>query len=159
MASPRLFSASTNAQFRVAMRSFTDADRDGPRKFLFIRHPHPGASFASFTFSAASSLPAHLAELLAHLGHAGQRLGVLAHVLGDLHRAELRPAHRAEVGVLVPSSGRVSSWIGARGLGIERQVELVFPAELEARLARARRRGLRAPGWPLARSAAWAAIL
>ena len=47
----------------------------------------------------------------------------------------------------------------ARRLGIEREVELVLPAELEARLATARRPSRARPGWPLARSAAWAAIL
>src|SRR5258705_10008209 len=55
-------------------------------------------------------LPAGLLELLGLLAQAlGQRDrlgghpvlgGVLADLLGDLHRAELRPAHRAEVGDL-----------------------------------------------------------
>src|SRR6185436_3383226 len=61
--------------------------------------------------------------------------GVLADFLRDLHRAELRPAHRAEVGEL-GAVGRQRLVVElARGLGIEREVELVLPAELEARLA------------------------
>ena len=48
--------------------------------------------------------------------------------------------------------------IGARRVGIEREVELVLPAELEAGL-RQRIVARAAPGWPLARSAACAAIL
>ncbi len=62
------------------------------------------------------------------------RGGVLAHVLRDLHRAEVRAAHRAEVGELGPlgRQGLVVELAG--GLGIEREVELVLPAELEARL-------------------------
>src|SRR6202521_2193019 len=41
-------------------------------------------------------LAAHLAEFLRHLRHAGflvvERGRIVAHVLGDLHRAEFRPA-------------------------------------------------------------------
>ena len=47
----------------------------------------------------------------------------------------------------------------ARGVGVQTQVELVFPAELEARLAQSASSRERAPGWPLATSAACAAIL
>jgi len=48
---------------------------------------------------------------------------------------------------------------GTRGRSrVEAQVELVFPAEFEAGLAQ-RVVAYCAPGWPLARSAAWAAIL
>src|SRR3989454_6964639 len=54
--------------------------------------------------------------------------GVVADVLGDLHRAEVRPAHRAEVGDL-RALGRQRLVVElARGLGIEREVELVLPA-------------------------------
>src|SRR5712691_6777717 len=35
---------------------------------------------------------------------------VVAHVLRDLHRAEVRTGHGAEVGELAPSAGSVSSW-------------------------------------------------
>jgi hypothetical protein len=46
----------------------------------------------------------------------------------------------------------------ARLVRIEAEVELVVPAELEARLGQRVVADLRA-GWPLARSAAWAASL
>jgi hypothetical protein len=84
--------------------------------------------------------------------------GVVAHVLGDLHRAEVRAAHRAEVRELVRVLGQrlVVELLGL--LRIEAEVELVLPAELEARLGQRVVAHLRA-GWPLARSAAWAAIL
>jgi phytoene/squalene synthetase len=60
--------------------------------------------------------------------------GVLAHVLADLHRAEMRAAHRAEVGGFraVLRQGFVVELAG--GLGIEAEIELVFPAEFEAGL-------------------------
>ena len=81
----------------------------------------------------------------------------LADVLADLHRAELRAAHRAEVGGLGASSGR--SRRGTRAVsGSSAEVELVFPAELEAGAGWRRPSRARA-GWPLARSAAWAASL
>src|SRR5512135_1629621 len=59
---------------------------------------------------------------------------VVAHVLRDLHRAEVGAAHRAEVGELgaVLRQGLVVELAGL--VGIESEVELVFPAELEARL-------------------------
>src|SRR5665213_3788175 len=57
---------------------------------------------------------------------------IVAHVLRDLHRAEVRSAHRAEVRAL-GRRGRQRLVVElARGVGIERQVELVFPTELEA---------------------------
>src|SRR5438093_1649605 len=96
-----------------------------------------------------SRLPVDLASgrpelgglLLESLDH-GRRLladttlrRVLADLLRDLHRAELRPAHRAEVGEL-GALGRQRLVVElARGLWIEREVELVLPAKLEARLA------------------------
>jgi hypothetical protein len=85
--------------------------------------------------------------------------GVVAHVLGDLHRAEVRAAHRAEVGDLgrVLRQGLVVEL--ARPLRIQPEVELVLPAELEAGLADSALSRTWAPGRPLARSAAWAAIL
>src|SRR5262249_4093045 len=60
--------------------------------------------------------------------------GVVPHVLGDLHGAEVRAAHRAEVGDLGPRRGQGLVVELARRLGIERQVELILPAELEAGL-------------------------
>ena len=48
--------------------------------------------------------------------------------------------------------------VGLGRVGVQAQVELVLPAEVEARLGQ-RIVAQRAPGWPLATSAAWAAIL
>lgn len=60
---------------------------------------------------------------------------VVAHILGDFHRTEVRAAHRAEVrqfvGVL--GQGLVVELLGF--LRIQTEMELVVPAELEARLA------------------------
>jgi hypothetical protein len=78
--------------------------------------------------------------------------------MADLHRAELRAAHAAEVRRLVGLLGQGGVVEFAGGFGVEAEVELVFPAELEPRAAE-RVVAQRAPGWPLARSAAWAAIL
>ena len=58
--------------------------------------------------------------------------GHLAHVLGDLHRAEVRTAHRAEVRRL---GGRRRQGLVVeltRGDRVHREVELILPAELEA---------------------------
>src|SRR5262245_21170184 len=61
-------------------------------------------------------------------------LDVVAHVLRNLHRAEVRAAHRAEVRHLHRVLGKrlVVEVLG--GVRIEAEVELVVPAELEARL-------------------------
>src|SRR5581483_4660337 len=91
----------------------------------------------------AVNLGALLLELAGLLLHAlGQRRllvhalpgGVVAHVLGDLHRAEVRAAHRAEVGQLgaLLRQRLVVEFLGL--LRIQAEIELVFPAELEARL-------------------------
>src|SRR4051812_5578956 len=61
-------------------------------------------------------------------------LDVIAHVLRDLHRAEMRPAHRAEVGHLGTVLRQRLVMEFFRRVGIEAQVELVLPAEFEARL-------------------------
>ena len=73
-----------------------------------------------------------LLELLRLRGHA---LGHLANLLGDLHRAELGAAHRAEVGDLRAIGRQRLVVILERRIRIERQVELILPPELEARLA------------------------
>src|SRR4051812_1010349 len=92
-------------------------------------------------------LAAHRLELLAHLLHAGlcgirvergllvvaEACRIVAHVLRDLHRAELRTAHRAEVRDLVRFFRQRLVVVLARGVRIETQVELVLPAEVEAR--------------------------
>src|SRR2546426_6436714 len=92
------------------------------------------------TVDLAARLPEFLRLLLEPLherrGLLGDAVagGVLAHVLRDLHRAEVRPAHRAEVRELRPLRGQGLVVELARRLRIEREVELVLPAELEARL-------------------------
>ena len=81
-------------------------------------------------------LAAHLPEFLRHLRHAlffvVQSSGVVAHVLRDLHRAEVRPAHRAEVRDLHAVLGQRLVVIFACGVGIEPEIELILPAEVEA---------------------------
>ena len=59
---------------------------------------------------------------------------VVAHLLRQLHAAELRPAHRAEVRDLRAVGRQRLVVVRARGHRIERQVELILPAELEPRL-------------------------
>jgi hypothetical protein len=56
----------------------------------------------------------------------------LAHLLRNLHRAELRPEHRAEMRRLraLRRQGLVVIFLGR--VGVERQVELVAPADVEA---------------------------
>ena len=92
-------------------------------------------------------LAPRLFEQLAHLGHA--LLGFLggdevfgglvllgrelAHFLADLHRAEFRPAHATEMRRLGALGGERLVVILLGGVGVERQVELVAPAEFEAR--------------------------
>uniref|UniRef100_A0A0N4ZJL5 NAD-specific glutamate dehydrogenase n=1 Tax=Parastrongyloides trichosuri TaxID=131310 RepID=A0A0N4ZJL5_PARTI len=82
----------------------------------------------------------------AHFGHAGFGLGergarvvlglsIPADVLADLHAAELGAAHGAEVGGLVRFLGQGGVVVLAGGFRVEAEVELVFPAELEPRLA------------------------
>ena len=57
----------------------------------------------------------------------------LAHFLADLHRAEFRPAHTAEMRRLCALRGERLVVILFGGVGVEAQVELVAPAEFEAR--------------------------
>src|SRR4029453_397382 len=95
------------------------------------------------TSGRAVDLPAALPELLGLLAeplHDRSRLlrdavlgGVVADVLRDLHRAEVRPAHRAEVGQLRALGGQGLVVELARRLRVEREVELILPPELEAR--------------------------
>src|SRR6266480_7525653 len=59
---------------------------------------------------------------------------ILPHVLRDLHRAEVRAAHAAKVRGFGTFAGKGFVVEFARGLGIEREIELVFPAKFEARL-------------------------
>ncbi len=80
--------------------------------------------------------PAPRPKLRAHLGHAFFGLvgfhGV-ADVLADLHAAEFGAAHGAEVGGLVGLFREGLVVVFAGGFGVEAEVELVFPAELEPR--------------------------
>src|SRR3954469_6692759 len=92
----------------------------------------PGSAPRRYSRPRVVELAALLHELDRLLLHAA--LYVVAHVLRDLHRAEMRPAHRAEV-------RRLSAFLRqglvvelARGVGIEAEVELIGPAKLEARL-------------------------
>ena len=82
-------------------------------------------------------LAAHLPEFLRHLRHAlfffVQSSGVVAHVLRDLHRAELWATHRAEMRNLVRFLRQRLVVIFACGIGIEPEIELILPAEVEAR--------------------------
>src|SRR5690606_22083653 len=57
---------------------------------------------------------------------------MVAHLLADLHRTELRTAHRAEMGQFVRLLRHRLVVHGLRLLRIQAQVELVLPAELEA---------------------------
>src|SRR6185437_8896287 len=78
-----------------------------------------------------------LAEFACLLGHAfvqdfrfaeAMLARVVAHVLGDLHRTELRPAHRAEMRALVRVLGQRLVVEFLRLLRIQREIELVLPA-------------------------------
>src|SRR6476620_11218150 len=60
--------------------------------------------------------------------------GVLAHVFRYLPGTEVRTAHRAAVRGLRALLRKRFIVEFAGGFGIERQIELIFPPELEARL-------------------------
>src|ERR1700683_2153326 len=94
--------------------------------------PTTVARIASLRRLYIESGPA-LKEFARLLRHTSHRLGFLAKILRDLHRTEFRPAHRAKMRHLmtVLRQGLVVEL--ARGIGIERQVELVLPAAVEAR--------------------------
>src|SRR5690606_13575532 len=102
------------------------------------RVPPAGRARAPRSAVQLGALVAELARLLleAHVERLARadvaRGRELADLLGDLHRAEARAAHRAEVRGLgrLLRQGRVV--VGARGLRVEREGELVVPAELEA---------------------------
>lgn len=61
------------------------------------------------------------------------QLRKLAHFLADLHRAEFGAAHAAEMGGLGALRRERLVVILLGGVGVEAQVELVAPAEFEAR--------------------------
>src|SRR5918911_4455442 len=96
-----------------------------------------GGQFALVDFGAGGD---ELGGLLLHAGGEGGLLveaglgGVVAHLLRDLHGAEVRAAHGAEVRELGALLRQGLVVVLARDFGVEGEVELVFPAELEARL-------------------------
>jgi regulator of sigma E protease len=94
--------------------------------------PDSPASFRSSRLRADVDLAAAFQEFDRLLFHPLRSFG--AHLLRQLHAAELRSAHRAEVRDLGAVGWQRFVVIRARGHGIHRQVELIFPAELEARL-------------------------
>src|SRR5215467_9027604 len=57
-------------------------------------------------------------------------LGELAHLFRDLHRAELGTTHRAEVRTFGSGCGQRLVVKVLCGVGVEREVELILPAEL-----------------------------
>src|ERR1043166_1351611 len=75
--------------------------------------------------------PALLAEFVRFLRHALERH--IADFLGDLHRAEFRPAHRTEIRVLGARRRQRLVMERSRRFRVERQVKLVLPAEFKAR--------------------------
>src|SRR5262249_37872873 len=97
--------------------------------------PGPRAARSSSALGLHVDLAAGLAELLGHFGEAlGDGVlgaGRVADLLADLHRAELRPAHRAEVRRLVRLLWQGLVMEGAGGFRVEPEVELILPAELE----------------------------
>ena len=61
------------------------------------------------------------------------QLREVAHLLRNFHRAEFGAAHAAEMRRLGAFGGERLVVVLLRGVGVERQVELVAPAEFEAR--------------------------
>jgi len=61
------------------------------------------------------------------------QLRELAHFLADLHRTEFGAAHAAEMGGLGTFGRERLVVVLLGGVGVEAQVELVAPAEFEAR--------------------------
>src|SRR6185312_12096106 len=79
-------------------------------------------------------LTAARAKLLGHLAHPLLALARLrTHLVRDAHRAEFRSTHRAEMCHLVRLFRQRLIMERARGVRIERKVELIFPTEIEAR--------------------------
>ena len=83
------------------------------------------------------NVSAGLVEFLAHVGQPfllfRKTRSMVTDILRDFHGAELRSAHGAEMGRLVRILRKRLVVIRAGRFGIERQVELVFPAEFKAR--------------------------
>src|SRR5690606_12077945 len=89
-----------------------------------------------------AALPAELLGFLPHsllhglLQREATGCGVLPDVLRDPHAAELRPAHGAEVRRFGRLSGERLVVVRHRSVRIEREAELVSPAEVEGRACR-----------------------
>src|SRR5258708_28534817 len=117
----------TATSTRMRRRDYAAATKRQEPRIRWQRRCFRHATGLRPFLSSNLDLPALLAELA--------RLGVhlLPHFLGDLHRAEVRPAHRAEVRLLRPLAGERLVVEGACPGGIEREVELVPPVELEPR--------------------------
>jgi hypothetical protein len=63
----------------------------------------------------------------------GHRQNFLAQILRDLHRAELRPAHRAKMRGFMRLFRQRFVMEEPRRIGIETEIELILPAEIEPR--------------------------
>src|SRR5262249_42850845 len=101
-----------------------------------------GSFIGASTLAGYVHFGAALAELARFVRHAlCQRvvfgdavfLRVIAHVLRDLHRAEMRAAHRAEMRELVRILRQRLVVEFLRLFRIEAEVELILPAEFKAR--------------------------
>src|SRR5882757_2222368 len=77
-------------------------------------------------------LTTHGAKLLRHLTHA-LLLRFGAHLMGNTHGAEFRSAHGAEMSGLVAFLRQRLVMKGAGRVGVQREIELVLPPEIEAR--------------------------
>ena len=62
-------------------------------------------------------------------------IGHFAYLLRCAHAAEFLPAHTAIVLILIARLGKRLVMESTGSIGVERQVELVFPAELKAAFA------------------------
>src|SRR3954462_3847964 len=96
-----------------------------------------GGLFALVNLGACGD---ELRRLLFHAGCEGGFIiqlllrGEVSDLLRDLHRTKMRAAHGAEVRELRALLRESFVVKLARDFGVEREVELVLPAELEARL-------------------------
>ena len=100
---------------------------------------------ADLAFGVEVNLAAHIFELLGHLIHALKRFNgiergffiirepvrIIAHILRDFHGAEFGSAHGAEMGDLMRVFGQGLVMEALGRFRVKREVELIFPAELE----------------------------
>ena len=99
--------------------------------------------FSAFRDIAVINFAACFDKLSRLLAHSGRErlvireallLSVFADVLRDLHRAEMRAAHRAEMGEFGAFGRKRFVMIFAGDFRIESEIELVFPAKLKTSL-------------------------